>query len=803
MTPKIVCRAHDQAAPCLSVFRFRALVGRLLPAAWLVAGLLLALLVTLGPAAAQTAEAEGPDYTAWQALAELAEQTLERRDTPDETLVTLRAEVVAFRAQFLEAQTLNRDRIETLREQIAALGPPPAEGETEVPEIAERRADLADRLARRQAPLLAADEAFRRADGIVRSIDRVLRERQTDALLALWPTPLNPANLLSGANVLISSALTVYGEVYNDWLNPEWRQALLSNLPLLLGALALAALLILRGRGWMEVLTTRLMASASILRGREVAGFLVSLAQLLVPFLGLTALYVAAVLADFTGQTIEALVEELVAAGMVIFVARWLSLLIFPKQPDPGLPLNLDDTPRRRARGVVLSLSVVIAADMMLGALVTPAELGDAAKAALNFPLLVVAALLLFRLGVILAQHRLASAHDDAIDAAAGGEESGGFADRMIVLIAKGLKVLALVAPVLAAVGYVNAAQQLVYPTIDSLGLIALVVILQRLVTAIYGALLGDRESAAEALVPAVAGLLLGLAALPALALIWGARETDLLELWVRFREGFSLGETRIAPGNLLSFILVFVIGFLLTRGLQGALSNSVLPKTTMERGAQKALVSGVGYLGIVIAALVAFSTAGIDLSGLAIIAGALSVGIGFGLQNIVSNFVSGIILLIERPVSAGDWVEAGGTMGTVRRISVRSTVIEPFDRTEVIVPNTDLISASVTNYTKTNKTGRVIIKVGAAYGSDTRKVEKILTEIAEAHPLVSINPAPSVLFMGFGADALEFEIRAILTDVNFIMRTRSDINHAIARRFAEEGVEIPFAQRDIWLRNP
>jgi small-conductance mechanosensitive channel len=298
------------------------------------------------------------------------------------------------------------------------------------------------------------------------------------------------------------------------------------------------------------------------------------------------------------------------------------------------------------------------------------------------------------------------------------------------------------------------------------------------------------------ALLSGVVRVLLFFLALVVILSPWEGTATDMVGAMQGFRFGFTIGEATISFHAVLAAVAVLVIGILLTRTAQRWLETQILPRTEIEPSLQLSVGMIFGYVGIIAAIALALGALGIDLQKIALVAGALSVGIGFGLQSIVSNFVSGLILLTERPIRVGDWIVAKGEEGFVRRIRVRATEVETFDRASVIIPNSDLITGVVKNWTHGNILGRVTVQVGVSYDSDAEKVREILLAIANEHPFVLKEPAPFVLFTAFGDSALNFELRCIIRDIQQRLSVMSELNFAVLARFREAGIEIPFPQR-------
>ncbi len=766
--------------------------------ALLFAGFALIQLVGANPAKAQDIPSE--TLTRWETTARAAETQLGRVAPILERLEILRATLSQQRTAALNSQDGGKARIERLTNQLEALGPAPEEGIDEAADVAARRAQLEQEITKARAPTLAAEEAYRRADGLIREIDARLRADFTRRLIARQPTPLLPEHWLTAASESRSYLASALGEAGRRLEITRTREAILPVAILTLFGLFLLAYLRPRLLRNFEAL-----AVEQTLPQRRIWTFsLLNFLRFLVPLFAAVLLIEAFELINLIPLSAPGLDQTLYYGAGMLCAAYWLASSLFSPRA-PSLSVSGYSNPKAsRLWRIVMLLGLIPGATALTGFFSAVSDSSIATRPVLQFPVTLLGAFLLFWFCTSIRPRPRKPDPDESTPA--GSEPIW----RLILsIISRMGRIAAILAPIAAAIGYFEASLFLLIPPILSIGVLSVCFVLFDLFQRGIDSWIA-RHAASEGeptsrlgLLPVLAGFGIICLALPVLALIWGARVSDLTELWVYLRDGIQIGNSRISVTDFLSFALVFGIGYTITRFLQTLMRGTVMPRTRLDAGGQNAVVSGIGYIGFFLAAVLAISATGLDLSNLAIVAGALSVGVGFGLQTIVSNFVSGIILLIERPIKIGDWIEVGGQSGYVQSINVRSTEIQTFDRASVIVPNADLIAGTVLNWTHSSMAGRVIVRVGVAYGTDVRLVEKILTEIAEAHPMVLRRPAPSVVFMGFGADSLDFEIRAILRDVNFMLSARSDMNFEIVRRFAEENIEIPFAQREITIKNP
>ncbi len=750
-----------------------------------------ALILCTGTALAQ--DLPGIDMQRWSDLANRAEASVDEGNLDEGLLETYRNGLAAYRDQFELARSTNASRINSLRDQLSMLGTP-IDGLPEADEVAFQRRELEEQLAVLNAPVMVADTAFARTNGLISEIDMLLRARKTDALIKRVGSPLIPANWPPALVIFKAALAQLWNEAGPEGAS-ERRAEFMANLQVIVVAGLAGLLLILMGQRWSKKIVARFNRQSDG-SGANVWRFVLSLLRIVFPLIGLALLSFAMFTTGYLGEKGEQRVVVIPLFGGLMLCFRWVADQVFSRNDEDALIL-LRQQERAQARLMICGITLFFIASILVVHILEMDGADVSVVAIVSFPLTILTSYCLYRTGQVLrcCGSETAELEDDEITRAST-------LARMVRSLGALSISVAIAATVSHAFGFYNASSFILLPTILTLVTLGLVLTLQRFSADVYGAISGTGKLARESLYPIFFGLILLMLAVPLLAFVWGARVADITEVWAAFRRGFSVGNSRVSPTDFIYFAVIFSIGYVATRLAQGALKTNVLPKTKIDKGGQNAIVSGLGYVGIFLAALVAIMGAGIDLSSLAIVAGALSVGIGFGLQNIVSNFVSGIILLVERPISEGDWIEVGGgQMGYVRDISVRSTRIETFDKTDVIVPNADLISGTVTNYTRGNTLGRVIVPIGVAYGSDTRKVEAILREIAEAQPMVLANPAPAILFMNFGPSSLDFEIRMFLRDVNWSVAVKNDVNHAIAERFAQEGVEIPFPQQDVWLR--
>lgn len=734
----------------------------------------------------------------WSATALRAEDILEAKLASTPALETLRAELVVQRTQALALEATSKERIAPLRAQLDAMGPAPEEGEEEALELAARRSELNAALTVASIPLLVAQTGYSRSDGLIREINVIIRTRFSEELVELGPSPVNPKLWPAAVTDLKWYTDRLVGEVRDTFSQDASLVALKQKAPLALFVAFLGIWMLLGfRRGFSE------MVGRALALGGEATLWQSTLAELsrfLLPIAGAAALIFALNTSGLVGVWGTAVVSVLPQMALALIAAPWLGRSIFGGRRSGESMIGVSTSGAQAGYGLSIILGVVYSLGILIDAVSKQANYSPETQAVLWFPLILAASFSFYRLSRIMRIKQVVEATEEDEEP----HESTVFA--FSAMLGRFIFIVAISAPALAAIGYFAAARFLVFPTIITFAFFAALLVLFDLVRAFLDHWIEgeDQELRRDQvrLIPVFVAFLLMLGALPVLALIWGARTSDLAEIWGWLNDGVAIGESRFSLSDLLVFVAVFGVGYVITRLLQKTIRKSVFPRTKLDIGGKTAILSGMGYVGITLAGLAAVSATGLDLSSLAIVAGALSLGIGFGLQTIVSNFVSGIILLIERPIKEGDWIVAGGHEGIVRKISVRATLVDTFDRCAVVIPNSELIAGSVLNWTSPDHTGRLKVQIGVAYGTDAEKVKEILLSIAMVHSMVMKYPGPSVVFTNFGASSLDFELRCFLRDVNYVLSTKSDINFEIYKQFEEAGIEIPFAQSDITLKN-
>ncbi|PKY11207.1 mechanosensitive ion channel protein [Acidithiobacillus marinus] len=284
----------------------------------------------------------------------------------------------------------------------------------------------------------------------------------------------------------------------------------------------------------------------------------------------------------------------------------------------------------------------------------------------------------------------------------------------------------------------------------------------------------------------------------------WGLTHAGFSLIWKYFITGFSVGTFHVQPFRWIIAIVLLILLFNINAFIQRYLSENSRIIGHLESGARHSILSIVRYTGFIIAILVALSTAGVALQNLAIIAGALSVGIGFGLQNIVNNFVSGLILLLERPIRVGDWIQVGSTQGTVQKMSIRYTLILTFDRTEVFIPNSELISGQVTNWMYTNNVLRLMIPFNVAHNADIALVKELLVKEGQNHPdVLQDDPRgipPTALLLDVSENALQFYLRVYLDDCNKSFYVQTDLRSAVVESLLRHNIRLAHQQQDVHI---
>lgn len=718
----------------------------------------------------------------------------------DARLVEIRAQLEGIGRELLSSGVAFRPRLNELNTRLGQLGAAPAEGQPPEPEVvSSERRSLAAEKAEINALLGQAEDQSIRVNRLVGNIGDIRRDLFQSVLTKRYD--INPALLGEVASASYGEAERFYRTI-SSWLKFVVQYKWHSMMAATFFALLVAVVLFFGGR---RLFGDLFDPDPQVEEPSYLSRLSVAFWSTLLPTLAVSAfLALTYFLYDYFGvlrTDISTMLSTLFfVIGVVFFVDRLGRAVFSPDLPNWRL-VEVDTRAARLLHWLVFATALFTGVDYFLRSVAQVQSSPLALTVGESLITTVLTGFLVVMIGLV----------RPSVD-------GDGRPRRWPALLRYSLFLLGGMTVAAALLGYLGFARFLSTQIVVTGAVLATMYIgflssramsdEGSFVNTRFGARLGEFFKLDEATLDQL-GVVIGIAVnifvivigLPLIMMLWGFQLGDITAFVYRFATEIQVGSFSFSLTGILTGIIVFVLGYFLTRWFQGWLDGSVMARGKVDAGVRNSIRTAVGYAGIALAALIGVSAAGIDLSSLALVAGALSLGIGFGLQNIVSNFVSGLILLAERPFKAGDWIVAGAVTGTVKKISVRATEIETFQRQTVILPNSELINAAVGNWTHKNKLGRVEIAVGVGYDSDPRKVHGILLDIARSHPLVLKNPEPFVLFADFGESWLNFEIRVFLSDILSGLSVQNDIRFAIVDAFERENITIPYPHRDIRVR--
>ena len=759
---------------------------------------------------------------AWTPLLAIYEEEL-TGPVDDERLEEIRVRVEELRDAARAEVPSQQEEVARAQARLRDMGPPPEEGEEpEAEVIVEERSQRTEAAADAEAGLQRLELVIAETTRILDQISDIRRDRFLEEVFKRETSPLMPTiwreGLADGHRIL-----TTAGAGFFEWLDKLIKTGSSRAFWFILAGLGLAFSLGWPVRRWLlrRSIASTDRPSPSYLT-RVIRATWVSSVRSLLPILALIVVYRVLEQLQLLQGDFGLLGHAALEGGIIIVLVTALSrTLLSPRFPDWRL-LPVSNERAARLRRLFNLLAIVFALDHAISTLLVVLDASIELFSLYAFVVAILLAMLLLRLSSpgLWARDRSIKTRreEDAAEPETSPEqpEEPRSGQRWLPIAAV---LLALAIPIAGALGYVPLSRFVALQIVVTGGILLLGWMLRQLVQEVVAYALSAGSGLGQTLRRSMTlsdqscdlirfwiGLLVDVALLfivvPLVLLRWGVSSAEMSQ-WLELAFfGFRVGEVTISLSNALIALFLFLLFLSLARLLQRFLGERLLPRTGMDQGIQDSLRIGVGYLGFVIAAAVGISQLGLDLSNLAIVAGALSVGIGFGLQSVVNNFVSGLILLVERPIKVGDWVVVGTEQGYVKRIKVRATEIETFERASVIIPNSDLISGTVKNWFHGNRIGRGEIRIGVSYDSDAETVRRVLLDIAEKEPMVARYPPPAVDFLDFGDSALMFRLRYFLNDMDYVLSTSSRMRFEILSRFREEGIEIPFPQRDLHIRS-